>query len=90
MAKKETSVIKKALAEVFGAKNLSVRRGTGTAYCWIEVQITSQPGDDRSTVYAKAQGIIRDLEKEGKIKLSTYCTDDGQGKDRKCLLIDVR
>jgi len=34
-------LVKKALSERFGAKNVSVRGGRGTAYGWIEVTILS-------------------------------------------------
>ena len=36
---KITTIVKQALAKKYGHKNVQVRRGTGTAYGWVEARI---------------------------------------------------
>jgi len=74
-------IIKKALAEKYGYKNISVRNGSGTAWGWVEVSITVEGATEG--VEKEAEAIIHNTG----VKLYTYSRD--YGDDGECLLIGV-
>ena len=91
--KQNCKIIKKALGDEFGNKNVSVRKGTGTACCWIEVRITAPEATfelDRREVGIKAHKIVDTLKAEKKIELSTFTSDDGYNSEHDRLMIEVR
>lgn len=80
--KENLKIIKKALAEKYGFKNVSVKNGTGTAWGWVEVKILVD--GDTTGIREEAEKIIAGTG----VKLYTY-TDD-MGYDHTELLVEVR
>lgn len=96
--------IKSELAKEFGRKSVSVKQGTGTASSWIDVRVnidhvkgctcstferatTCRQGAEAA--YAKIKEVIQKLKQEGKIKLYTFSSDDGQGSEMDCISTQV-
>jgi len=80
-----TQTIKRALANVFGNKNISVRKETGTASGWIRVEITVE---DRQEAHQKGiSEYARQIIKNTGVELYTY--SDDMGTDHDCLLIEL-
>lgn len=75
-------IIKKALADRFGFKNVSVRNATGTAWGWVEVNIYVE--GETAGLREEAEKII----KATGVKLYTYTDDMGYDHDE--LLVQVR
>ena len=79
-------VARQALRKKYGAKNVRVEKGRGTACHWIEVRLNDAVDIDAREAERVATEAI---EREG-MKLSTYLTDDGIGMDRNCILVQKR
>jgi len=71
--------IKKALAQKYGYKNVSVKNGSGTAWGWVEARIKiNEPKDkgEADKIYEEATRISREaLKKEG-LEFYTYGIND--------------
>ena len=93
--------IKKALSREFGAKNVRVRGGRGTAYGWVDVTVTI-PVDFQVSdgmYYTEKAKVVMDqtrsrviqiLKREGLWdQLGIWYDDDPNATERKEIIIDV-
>ena len=97
--------IKKALAEKYGYKNVSVRNGQGTATGWVEANIQlpkpdncyckpDEPycrncGEFINSVSEKMNKIAYEALKENNLKFYTYSSDDGYNTEYDEFLLQV-
>jgi hypothetical protein len=99
MANERILPIKKALADRYGYKNVSVKNGTGTAWGWVEARIiVDRPADcgcearlicDHSrAVSQEAETIARDALKNVGLEFYKYSSDMGGDHDE--FLLQVR
>ncbi|RLI80648.1 hypothetical protein DRP04_07965 [Archaeoglobales archaeon] len=83
--------IKKALAKVFGYKNVRVRGDRGTAYGWVEITVkvprdpNKHPFEQEDEVKAMVWNILR----ETGLYDELYTYYDDMGEARKECIIDV-
>lgn len=92
-----TKVIKKALSEKYGAKNVTVVRGKGTAYGWVTAQVcVSKVGITEdyswsSPTHKEAVEIAYKAMKENGLKFYTYYSDDySDPEPRDEFMLEVR
>lgn len=94
--------VKAILSKEYGAKNVSVRMGHGTARGWLHVVVKEAPPRTcvcRSNflrigcvlcrqIYVIERVKIMDLLKD--IEFSTYSPDDGTDESKQCVLVEVQ
>ena len=97
---KLTPVVKKALAQKYGYKNVSVKNGRGTAWGWVEASINTGklPTDRQFTqeerklereIEIEARAIAREALKSAGLSFYTYSSDDGYGTESEEFLIQI-
>ncbi len=104
-AKEIPKIVKKALAEIYGFKNVTANRGRGTAWGWVEARIkVAKPSScicSPTTRYCEACRLtLRTAEANANkavyaamnmagAKFYTYCSDDGMGVERDEFLLQA-
>lgn len=95
-------VVKKALANKYGYRNVRVVNGTGTAWGWVEAKVTmpKPQGYDEQVMNLnrrsplelqaekEAEAIAYEAVKNAGLKFYTYADDGGYG-DHDCFLLSV-
>ena len=88
--------IKKALATVYGQKNVQVTGGKGTAYGWIHINVSIPPVTGSAEYRkihnehsSKARDVAREALKEIGESFYTYTSDDGYNSENECVLIQI-
>lgn len=92
MANKLIPVVKKALVQKYGFKNVSVKNGQGTAWGWVEVRITKPEVYTNPEIYdlrLEAETIAIKAVKDAGMSFYTYCSDDVMSSNNICLLIQI-
>ena len=98
-----TQVIKQALANLHGFKNVSVKRGTGTARSWIHVEVrtnevkhwedgremTREESEARHKFSHDIENVIEAALKINGMELSHFTSDDGYDSEYSCLQIGL-
>lgn len=100
-----TKIVKTALAERFGFKNVSVKRGRGTASGWVDAKVEiERPHDcfckENEPYCSRCKEQLRDVNDEARkrvydamqkagVKFSTYYSDDGYNTERDCFLLHI-
>lgn len=91
--KERNKQIKKVLSDVFGAKNVSVRAGKGTAYGWVDIDIVAGARISVDEQYTETEkNIINETcRKAEKIlsdsKIEFYKYSDDMGKENKMYVL---
>lgn len=81
--------IKKALSEIYGYKNVSVRNRSGTAWGWVEIEVTTDYEDHWDKSREVENQAIEALKKEN-LKPYTYCSDDGYNTESYEMLVSLK
>ena len=97
-----TKEVKKRISKVFPAKNVSVKKGSGTAASWVEVRVEiskptdceCKPHDTYCSICRKAlsksrEEVYKAINDGEPIKFSTYTSDDGFDSENSCLLVQT-
>ena len=92
--------VKKACKGHF--QNLKCIGGRGTAYGWVTLEFDEKKLENCTcdpirwyhcqpcaNVRSKAEEKVYALIKKQAVKLYTYCSDDGSGMDRDCMIIHI-
>lgn len=85
----QCKIVKKALAAEYGSKNVSVRKGSGTACMWVHAYITVETFADRLNVSTHARKLAIEALKNAGADISTYTSDNGYDSENECILIQV-
>ncbi len=87
----QAKIIKEALSKVYGYKNVSVRRGSGTACWWTNIRVRLDYAD-RKDYLEKCQEVekqaIEALEARGQTP-STFWVDDGYGTEDYAIIVNL-
>lgn len=90
MANKLVPVVKKALANKYGFKNVSVKNGQGTAWGWVDARINIpeiQDNSQRRMIIDQAYSIAFKAVSDAGLKFYTY--SDDMGGENNCLIIQI-
>lgn len=84
----KTKIIKAALAKVYGNKNVSVRKGTGTASGWIHATVITADASHNNRL--EIEIIAKKALREHGTEFFTYLSDDGFNDNyRDCFLVQI-
>lgn len=90
-----TKLVKTVLAEKYGYKNVSVKRGRGTAWGWVEATIEVPEPEPhshslRSMETERAREAVYTAMRAAGLKFYTYTADDGYGSERDEFMLQLR
>lgn len=93
--KQITKLVKKTLAAKYGHINVSVKRGRGTAWGWVEATVELDAPETpsqaiRTAETQEAMRLVYEAMAKAGLKFYTYTSDDGYDTQRDEFLLQLR